>query len=112
MKMYLDDLRTPIEEYDILVRSYTEAIEIIKTNGMPNFISFDHDLGKDKNGVMLKSGYDLAKWIVNSDLNSIIDIPSGFKYKVHSQNPVGKKNIIMLLDGYLKLKYSFKNNKK
>ena len=104
MKMYLDDLRTPIDEYDFVVRSYIEAIEIIRINGMPNFISFDHDLGEDENGNLLKTGYDLAKWIVESDLDNTYKLPSNFKYKVHSQNPVGKKNIIALLDGYLKFK--------
>lgn len=104
MKMYLDDLRTPIEEYDFVVRSHIEAIDIIRINGVPNFISFDHDLGEDENGNLLKTGYDLAKWIIDSDLDNTFKLPSNFKYKVHSQNPVGKKNIIALLDGYLKFK--------
>ena len=101
MKLYLDDLRTPIKEYDFIVRSYDEAIFIIKKYGMPNFISFDHDLGIDENGALLKSGFDVAKWIVNSDIKKQIKLPSDFSFKVHSQNPVGKKNIISLLDSYL-----------
>lgn len=104
MRMYLDDLRTPIDEYDFVVRSYIEAIEIIRINGMPNFISFDHNLGEDEKGNLLKTDYDLAKWIVESDLDNTYKLPSNFKYKVYSQNPVGKKNIIALLDGYLKFK--------
>ena len=105
-KMYLDDLRTPIEEYDFVVKSYEEAIEVIKVNGMPSFISFDHDLGIDENGNSLKTGYDLAKWIVVNDLNNTFVLPSDFKYKVHSQNPIGKKKIITLIDGYLKFRKS------
>lgn len=104
MKMYLDDLRTPIEEFDFVVRNYNEAISIIKIHGVPNFISFDHDLGVDSEDNLLKSGYDLAKWLVESDLDNNYKLPSNFRYKVHSQNPIGKQNIISLLEGYLKHK--------
>ena len=100
MTMYLDDIRIPTEEFDFIVRSYDEAVKIIKQYGMPNYISFDHDLGVDENGVLLQSGYDLAKWIVESDLDKKISIPSDFSFNVHSQNPVGKTNIILLFRNY------------
>ena len=67
-------------------------------------ISFDHDLGIDSEGNLLKSGYDLAKWLVRNDLEHTYPLPTNFKYKVHSQNPIGKQNIISLLEGYLKHK--------
>ena len=101
-KMYLDEIQTPIEEFDFIARSFDEAVSIIKENGVPNFISFDHDLGVDCDGNILKTGYDLAKWLVNSDLDNEYTLPFNFKYKVHSQNPVGKRNIISLLNSYLK----------
>jgi hypothetical protein len=104
MKMYLDDIRTPIEEFDFIVRSYDEAIVVIQTHGIPDFISFDHDLGVDEDGTLLKTGYDLAKWIVDNDLNTTYKLPSNFSFKVHSQNPVGRQNIISLLQSYLKHK--------
>ena len=104
MKMYLDDLRTPIERFDFIARSYDEAISIIKKYGIPNYISFDHDLGVDRNDNLLKTGYDLAKWIVDSDLNNDLKLPQDFTYRVHSQNPVGKRNIIYLLKQYLEYK--------
>jgi hypothetical protein len=104
MKMYLDDLRTPKDEFDFVVRSYDEAITIIIKYGIPNFISFDHDLGVDEEGEILKSGYDLAKWIVDSDLDNRYKLAPTFSFKVHSQNPVGKQNIISLLESYLKYK--------
>jgi len=106
MTMYLDDIRIPAEAFDFIVRSYDEAVQIIEDYGMPNYISFDHDLGVDEKGVLLKSGYDLAKWIIESDLDKSIKIPSNFYFNVHSQNPVGKKNILSLLDNYLKFKES------
>ena len=48
MRMFLDDIRVPIENYDIVVRSYDETVELVKQNGIPTFISVDHDLGCDE----------------------------------------------------------------
>jgi len=105
MRIFVDDIRTPKTKGDwIIVRSYEEAIRIIKERGFPSFISFDHDLGM-KNGGIAKSGYDLAKWIVNADIEKEIDIPVDFSFNVHSANPVGKKNIEDLLNRYLKFKF-------
>ena len=39
-------------------------LTFVKNNGIPNFISFDHDLGSDNMGNILKDGYDFAKWLV------------------------------------------------
>jgi hypothetical protein len=104
--LYLDDLRTPIDEIFTVVRSCDEATKFVLENGVPEFISFDHDLGADKNGCLLPSGYDFAKWLVNSDLDGTIQIPANFSFKVHSQNPVGAKNIRCLLENYFKHKQS------
>ena len=101
--MYLDDLRTPIEDFDCVVRSFEEAVEIFKKHGVANLISFDHDLGIN-NGKICKSGLDVAKWIVKNDFKDEYKIPLDFSFKVHSQNPVGKKNIESLLTNYLKYK--------
>ena len=101
--IYIDDLRTPVEEFDCIARSYEEAIEIFKKYGMPSFISFDHDLGLH-DGKVAKSGLDVAKWIVQHDLNEEYKIPPDFAFEVHSQNPVGKQNIESLLSSYLEYK--------
>ena len=63
-KLFLDDLRTPPDNTWDVVRSYDEAIEFVMTHGVPNVISFDHDLGTEE------SGYDFAKWLVESELDS------------------------------------------
>ena len=31
MRMFLDDLRIPLNDYDVIVRSYDEAVELIIT---------------------------------------------------------------------------------
>ena len=109
-KLFLDDVRTVdmvygeshINQY-YTVRSYNEFINFIKKNGLPDFISFDNDLGLDEEGNTAKEGYDAAKWLVyesNLDLKNL-------KFKVHSSNPVAKKNIYYLLSNYIK----YLNNK-
>jgi len=105
-KMYLDDIREPKDIYDVIVRSYDEAIEHIKEYGFPKFISFDHDLGIDDNGVE-KTGYDLAKWLVESALDGLLEFPQDFSFYVHSANPIGKHNIESILNNYLNFKFMY-----
>lgn len=104
MKLYLDDLRPLPNDSYILVKSYAEAINYVKQNGIPNFISFDHDLGVDDKNNLLPSGYDFTKWLVEMDINNIYTFPSDFTFYVHSANPVGKQNIESYLNNYLKIK--------
>lgn len=97
--LFLDDERIPKTKKDwIIARSYLEAINLIKSKGCPELISFDHDLGEN-----VQTGYDLAKWIVEQDLEFNI-LPHNFNFFVHSANPVGRDNILSLLNGYLKFK--------
>ena len=46
-KIYLDDVRTPVDKEWIVVRSYDEFVEKINEIGLENIelISLDHDLG-------------------------------------------------------------------
>ena len=67
-------------------RNADECINVIQ-NLSDFYIDFDHDLG---NG---KSGYDVAKYIVENQLPC-----KG--YRIHSMNPVGKQNIDQLLHRY------------
>jgi hypothetical protein len=105
-KLYIDDIRTPDDESYVVVRSVEEAKSLILIYGVPLFISFDHDLGVDENGILLPSGYDLAKWIVEQDMDKKSDVHlfSVFDFEVHSMNPVGAKNICSFLSSYLKYK--------
>lgn len=98
IKLYIDDIRTPKESDFMIVRSFDDAIFYMEASGCPEYISFDHDLGE----AILKTGFDIAKWMVEQDLNSCGKfIPKDFEYHVHSANPVGAANINGLLDNYL-----------
>ena len=103
-KLYLDDIRPLPDNTYILARSYNEAITYVINNGIPDFISFDHDLGDDEKKNLLPSGYDFAKWLVEQDMNLNYLFPANFSFYVHSANPVGKKNIESYLNNYLYLK--------
>lgn len=90
--LYLDDLRPTPEGFD-RVYDYEEFITFISKNGLPQFISFDHDLG------LGKTGFDCAKWLVEFCLDNQVSLP---EFTVHSQNPVGKENIETLLNNLKK----------
>lgn len=129
--LYLDDIRQPYEtgnyinpvelrkqyrlEEWIIVRNYNEFTKYIQDNGLPNKVSFDHDLGEDeaerlridglskrktrehKKTVM--SGYDCAKWMCEYCLENSLPLP---EYYCHSMNPTGKENILNILNNYKK----------
>jgi hypothetical protein len=75
--LWLDDIRcpfvgtwvddfSPINTNNIVVewvKSYSEFVNWINKNGLPDAICFDHDLGKLQDGTEL-NGYDCAKWLV------------------------------------------------
>lgn len=96
LKLFIDDIREPPDSSYKVARSYKEAEDFLNScRVLPSHISFDHDLGEDK------SGYDIAKLIVNLYLDNIVTIPDGFTFKVHSMNPVGASNIQHLISNML-----------
>jgi hypothetical protein len=119
--LFLDDIRNPIEAYSYtnytsfisnewhIVRTYDEFTQYIINNDLPDFISFDHDLGEisystfwyDDTVIEEKTGFDCAKFLIEYCIDNNKDLPD---YYVHSMNPVGKKNILSLLSNYSKFR--------
>lgn len=97
-RMFIDDERFPPgDENDwAICRNLFEVQLVIDYEGMPSFISFDHDLGANQ-----PSGMDITKWLVESELDGKLKFPEGFDFYVHSQNTAGAKNIEGLLRQYL-----------
>lgn len=98
-RMFIDDERDPPNgETDwVVCRRPQEVYNSIVRHGFPTFISFDHDLGADM------TGYDIAKDLVDEDMHRHGKfIPRDFDFYVHSQNPIGAKNIRCYLSAYLK----------
>lgn len=104
-KLFLDDVRTIDMIYDKsmesqfdIVRTYVAFVDYIKTNGLPNYISFDNDLGLAENGTVAPDGLAAAKWLV---YESGLDLRT-LEFKVHSANPVAAEQIRGLLNNYIK----------
>lgn len=104
-KLFLDDIRTVdmiydksiTSEFDV-VRNYNDFVSYIQKNGLPDFISFDNDLGVDETGEVALDGYAAAKWLV---YESGIDLRN-LNFKVHSANPVAAVQIEGLLTNYIR----------
>jgi hypothetical protein len=102
--LFLDDERFPCNDYKIgdeillivIARNYDQAVAVVNSIGLPHYISFDHDLGNGKNG------YDFCKYIVEMMIENN-GPPDNFGFYVHSQNPIGAKNIICYMENYLKM---------
>ncbi len=125
-KLFLDDVRIPKDaiglvsdkhnqfyfsnDWDI-VTNYDDFVEYIELNGVPKFVSFDHDLGDtamdeyfrnvatngtlDYDNIEEKTGLDCAKFLVEYCADENQPLP---KYLVHSANPAGKENIEKFLE--------------
>lgn len=101
-KIFLDDERVPVNRDDYVIARSVEAMkEIIRRRGWPCNIAFDHDLGDS-----VPTGMDAAKWLVEQDLDEPWMEKAGFTFTVHSANPAGRKNIVGLLEPYLRRVYS------
>jgi hypothetical protein len=99
--IFLDDIRVPRSSppsgWWVVLRDAQMTKDYILEHGCPDHISFDHDLGDPK----AETGYDVAKWLVEMDLDKPGFLPENFTFAVHSANPVGAKNIREYLTAYL-----------
>lgn len=102
--VFFDDIRTldmvypgQEEKFDFVVRTIDEFKEMIELYGIPSFVSFDHDLGLNKDGSPAEV-YEVIKWIV---YEKELDI-SEMDFAIHSDNPVGAENIESLLNNWKK----------
>ena len=109
LRLYLDDIRTPVDDDWIVVRNYDEFVAQIKLNGLGNFevISLDHDLGEgamveyytnvknnymlDYNNIEERTGMDCCRYLVSDSMNEKIPLPQIY---IHSANPIGSANMM------------------
>lgn len=124
-KIYLDDVRIPLDEEWIVVRNYDEFVSKVSELGFENIttISLDHDLGESAmeeyfnnvkpnynlnyENIVEKTGLDCAKWLINYYYDNNLDklrtngkilFPEVF---VHSANPIGSANIMGYINNFL-----------
>ena len=131
VKIYLDDLRTPVDKDWIVVRNYDEFTKKVLEVGLNNIelISLDHDLGDtamaeyyknvapnyklDYDNITEMTGYDCCKWLVNHfydknpkrlKMNRIDKKSYPIKFPevvIHSANPIGSGNMSGLINNFL-----------
>lgn len=106
-KIFLDDIRIPTDIYPktknedwMIIRNLPDFKHAIQTLGIPDYISFDNDLGGN-----MEEGKDAAKWMV---YEKWLDI-SEMDFLVHSANSSGVREYVeCLLNNWKK---ELKNNK-
>lgn len=126
--IYLDDMRTPVDDFWTVVRNYDDFVKEVQTAGLENIevISLDHDLGDsamheyytnvspnyqlDYDNITEKTGYDCAKWLIDLYYIKMDNRGRAEKKKdgivfptvyVHSANPIGSANIIGYVNNFL-----------
>ena len=119
--IFLDDERTisnvtwvplPLREDYMIVRSFEAFKELVEKHGVPEFVSYDHDLASEHYGHGLdndtinyskfreRTGYDCCQFLVRKCFEAGIPHPP---YQVHSMNPVGAENIRSYIESYHKI---------
>lgn len=129
-KLFLDDERWPeqvtwvplpttFRNHWTIVRNYDEFVKCIEERGLPEFITFDHDLAFEhyKEGFAgtapkyedykEKTGYHCAEWLVNYCILNDRSLPP---FQVHSMSPVGRENIRRVLAGFQRAREVFRDS--
>ena len=117
-KLFLDDVRQP---YDVfrdtidpvyednaswaVVRTCADFREWISLHGVPDLVSFDHDLSMDHYrpenqrdidySQLQETGLDAALWLIEHCRTNGVSLPA---YRVHSANPEGRLHIERVLN--------------
>lgn len=114
VRIYLDDVRTPVDKDWIVVRSYEQFVSQVMYIGLENIelISLDHDLGDtamkewqygvtknyaiNYDNILEKTGMDCTKWLVNQWLDGkpVVDVV------IHSANAIGSANMMGYINNY------------
>jgi len=123
-KLFLDDERNPYKvtwatghfpgPWEI-ARNYDDFARIVTAKGLPAYVSFDHDLADEHYRKSMydpdkhysnyytdgtfkeKTGHECAKWLIDYCIERNLSFPG---YQVHSLNPIGKENIISLVESF------------
>lgn len=127
--LFLDDLRWPCDAVDYtppgkqkdayehtqvwqIVRNYDQFVATIESQGIPEMVSFDHDLadehycpevhyitGWDKwaetQEFKEKTGYECARWLKEYAETRGLPLPVIY---CHSMNPVGRERILSVFE--------------
>ena len=97
-KLFLDDVREPIGPGFTLARSTAMAVVlVIAPKEFPTYMSLDHDLGEGDDAMRFLKELHYIWEKKGSDPELIPE------YVVHSENPIGAKNIISYMETWRKI---------
>lgn len=122
-KLFLDDDRFPVDVISwmhqrigkrnsiylqagwVVVKNYDQFTKHILENGLPEFVSFDHDLGfehlapeTDSWKYKENTGFHCVKWLCEYCIDNDLKFPS---YAVHSQNTIGCENMLSYIKSFI-----------
>jgi hypothetical protein len=141
-RLFLDDERLPVDctaymtgrcpdvniynENWFVVRSFKEFVEWIQQHGLPDVVSFDHDIAIEHYGIPFDewvpglyastlerwqaepTGYNAALYLVHYCLEENKPLPTCL---IHTMNTVGRENIEQALKDYQRAKAITNDNK-
>ena len=101
-KQFYDNLMLKNNLVFVWVKNFYQFVQYIKKNGVPQFVSFDHDLNNRKGGEgvsdfekTVNNGLNCAKWLIDYCEKTKSALP---KFYVHSANPKYGPQIVNLLN--------------
>ena len=130
-RIYLDDVRTPVDQDWIVVRTHDELVSKVVELGLENIqmISLDHDLDDsamheyftnvsphyklDYANITESTGMDSARWLVRQFYTTNPEWPGKSRPEkkesivrfpivvTHSANPIGSANIMGYINNFL-----------
>lgn len=126
--LFLDDGRQPkdvkwidLPPYNwVVVKNYKEFVQTVKSKGIPETVSFDHDLCDEHYAEYTaahdpfligerriryeifqeKTGFDCAKFLTELCVEQKVPIPL---YYIHTLNPIGRQNIYSIMESARKV---------
>ena len=109
--LFLDDVREPAQVTWVklppfvswtIVRNYNQFVEAVTRDGLPEFVTFDHNLTDESYSgyyrpVGERTGYHCAKFMVKYCKENRLAFP---RYTVHSMNLTGKADIVQMIEQF------------
>ena len=91
-KLFIDDERFPAQSDWTIARSSNDAKWYLMNKGCPSEMALDHDLGEEDTVMVF------LKWFEESLHLKLQELPSDFKWSIHSQNPIGRESTRLFME--------------
>lgn len=96
-QLWIDDIRTPVDESITVVRTYDAAIQALQAEQYTD-VYLDHDLACYDSSGNEKTGYHAVLWMVEQHFNGVFNPPQ--RFHILTSNPVGRRNMVQLIERY------------